>query len=84
MENRYWIGRKRSAMAMARDAATAEARLIHFDLAGRYSIMAAQCLPFAVRVALPAAPAERAALSLPEAGAAPVTQRRPPVAGDPS
>lgn len=44
MENRYWIGRKRSAMGMAREAATAEARLIHYDLAGRYSVKAAQCL----------------------------------------
>jgi len=46
MEKKYWIGRKRSAMAMARKAATAEARLIHYELAGRYSIRAAQCLPF--------------------------------------
>ena len=45
MENRYWIGRQRSAMAMARTAATAEARLIHYDLAGRYGIEAAQSLP---------------------------------------
>ena len=47
MENRYWIGRKRSAMGMARGAATAEARLIHYDLAGRYSVMAAQALSLA-------------------------------------
>lgn len=47
MESRYWIGRKRSAMGMARMAATAEARLIHYDLAGRYSIKAAQCAPIA-------------------------------------
>ena len=45
MEKKYWIGRKRSAMAMARGAASAEARLIHYELAGRYSIKAAQCLP---------------------------------------
>jgi hypothetical protein len=29
-------------MEMAREASTAEARLIHYDLAGRYSIKAAQ------------------------------------------
>ena len=46
MEQRYWIGRKRSAMAMARNAATSEARLVHYELAGRYSIKAAHCLPF--------------------------------------
>ena len=46
MDKTYWIGRKRSAMAMARKAATAETRLIHYELAGRYSIRAAECLPF--------------------------------------
>jgi hypothetical protein len=46
MEKKYWIGRKRSAMAMAQGATTAEARLIHYELAGRYSIKAAHCLPF--------------------------------------
>ena len=45
MDNRYWIGRKRSALKMARGAATAEARLIHYDLAGRYSVKAAQFPP---------------------------------------
>ena len=42
MDNRYWIGRKRSAKKMALGAASAEARLIHYDLAGRYSVKAAQ------------------------------------------
>lgn len=45
MENKYWIGRKRSAMAMAREATTSEARLIHYELAGRHSIKAAQYAP---------------------------------------
>jgi hypothetical protein len=51
MEKKYWIGRKRAAMTMANDASSAEARLIHFDLAGRYSIKAAQCIPSAAPVA---------------------------------
>lgn len=42
MENGYWTGRKRRAMELAREAATSEARLIHYDLAGRYSIKADQ------------------------------------------
>jgi hypothetical protein len=42
MEKKYWIGQKRSASAMAPVAATAEARLIHYELAGRYSIHTAQ------------------------------------------
>jgi hypothetical protein len=41
MEQSYWLGRKRAAAANARVAASAEARLIHLDLAGRYSIKAA-------------------------------------------
>jgi len=47
MDNGYWIGRKRMALGMARGAATAEARLIHYDLAGRYSVRAAQSAAFA-------------------------------------
>jgi len=42
MEQKHWLGRKRASMANARAAASAEARLIHYDLAGRYSIKAAQ------------------------------------------
>lgn len=45
MNERYWIGRKRAAMAMARAATSAEARLIHYDLAGRYSVNAACSAP---------------------------------------
>ena len=41
MEQTYWLGRKRAAAANARTAASAEARLVHLDLAGRYSIKAA-------------------------------------------
>jgi hypothetical protein len=42
MEKTYWLRRKRAAMAMARAAATSESRLIHYDLAGRYSLRAAR------------------------------------------
>jgi len=68
MEKKYWIGRNRSAMAMARGAVTSEARLIHYELAGRYSIMAAQCLPFAQPDRPRAAGGERAVLHLPDPG----------------
>ncbi|MDQ8756748.1 hypothetical protein RCO27_10960 [Sphingosinicella sp. LHD-64] len=46
MDKAYWIGRKRAALAMARGAATSEARLAHYDRAGRCAIAAAQCRPF--------------------------------------
>lgn len=44
MEQEYWLGRTREARATARRAASAETRLIHLDLAGRYSIQAAACV----------------------------------------
>ena len=43
MDQKYWLGRNRASGVMARRATSAEARLIHFELAGRYSIRAADC-----------------------------------------
>lgn len=43
MEQTYWLGRKRASAANARLAGSAEARLAHLDLAGRYSVKAALC-----------------------------------------
>jgi hypothetical protein len=65
MGREYWIGRKRAAMRMARAATSAEARLIHYDLAGRYSIKAASSLPFLLPRKGPATQGEHAALHLP-------------------
>jgi len=45
MEQTYWLGRKRISAANARRAVSAEARLVHLDLAGRYSIKAAAAAP---------------------------------------
>lgn len=64
MEKAYWIRRKRSAMTMAREAATAESRLIHYEMAGRYSIKAAHCAPFLLVRKGPATEGERAVLRL--------------------
>jgi hypothetical protein len=47
MEQTYWLGRKRISAANARRATSAEARLVHLDLAGRYSIKAAAAAPSA-------------------------------------
>ena len=41
MEQKYWLGRKRISLANAKRAASAQARLAHLELAGRYSIKAA-------------------------------------------
>ena len=40
MEKAYWLSRKRASLKMARNAASSRARLVHFDLAGRYSVNA--------------------------------------------
>ena len=64
MEKTYWIGRKRDAMAMARGAATAESRLIHYELAGRYSIRAAQGPPFMLPANRPAPQDKRETLRI--------------------
>jgi hypothetical protein len=45
MEQTYWLGRKRMSAANARRAKSAQARLVHLDLAGRYSIKAAAAAP---------------------------------------
>ena len=42
MEQKYWLGRKRASVANADQAKSSEARLIHLDLAGRYSVKAAE------------------------------------------
>lgn len=40
MEKVYWLSRKRASLTMARNAADSRARLVHYDLAGRYSVNA--------------------------------------------
>jgi hypothetical protein len=40
MEKGYWLSRKRVSLESAQNAVSAEARLIHYELAGRYSLKA--------------------------------------------
>ena len=40
MEQNYWLARKRASVANAELATSSEARLIHLDLVGRYSVKA--------------------------------------------
>ena len=40
MEKAYWLSRKRASLELAQNAASSEARLVHYDLAGRYSLKA--------------------------------------------
>ena len=41
METAYWLGRKSASLQNARAATGGEATLIHYELAGRYSVKAA-------------------------------------------
>ena len=70
----YWIGRQQAALGMARAASTAEARLIHYDLSGRYAVKAGQGAPFMLPRKGPATAGERAVLHLPR----PPIPLRPP------
>ena len=40
MENTYWLNRQRASLKLAQNAAGAEARLVHYELAGRYGLKA--------------------------------------------
>ncbi len=51
MEKAYWLGRKRASLKLAREAATSEARLVHYDLAGRYSLNAHSAETLAIDLA---------------------------------
>lgn len=42
MEQKYWIDRKRTSLANAQKATSSVARLVHFELAGRYSVKASE------------------------------------------
>ena len=51
LEKAYWLSRKRDSLKMARNAAGPEARLVHYDLAGRYSLKALSADVLAVGLA---------------------------------
>ena len=51
MEKAYWLGRKRASLKLAQNAASSEARLIHYDLAGRYSLKAMSAETLAIYLA---------------------------------
>jgi len=45
MDQAYWLRRTRASVTKANDATSARARLTHFELAGRYSVKAADAAP---------------------------------------
>lgn len=57
MEKTYWLGRKRASLKMAQDAKSSSARLVHYDLAGRYSVKAVSAETEAIDLAASLPPA---------------------------
>lgn len=55
MEQAHWLGRKKASLEMAENAAGSEARLIHYDLAGRYGLKAKSAETQAIGAANPLA-----------------------------
>ncbi len=51
MEKAYWLGRKRATLKLAQNAACSQARLVHYDLAGRYSVKAVSAETLAIDLA---------------------------------
>ncbi len=51
MEKAYWLTRKRASLKAAEGAATSKARLVHYDLAGRYALKASSLESRAVDLA---------------------------------
>lgn len=51
MEKAYWLSRKRASFRLAQNAASSVARLVHYDLAGRYSLKAMSAETLAIDLA---------------------------------
>ena len=63
MEKAYWLSCKRATLKLAKNAVSSEARLAHYDMAGRYSLKALSAETQAIDLAdsLPSAIQSRAA-----------------------
>jgi hypothetical protein len=64
MEKAYWLGRKRATLKLAQNATSSEARLVHYDLAGRYSVKAVSAETQAIDLARSLPPAIHGAGSM--------------------
>jgi hypothetical protein len=80
MGQKYWLDRELSALRMASKASSSEAKLIHFQLAGSYSLKAATFDPFLLPSELPH---ERRTVAIPMPQEAEVTSFFAPVLGPP-
>ena len=79
MEKKYWLRRKRAALAMARAATCSEVRLSRYAEAGRHSVRAAFA-PFLLPKKGPATEGEREALRPgPASPRSPIAPSLPPL-----
>jgi hypothetical protein len=51
MEKAYWLSRKRASLKLAQNASSSRARLVHYDLAGRYGLKAMSAETLAIDLA---------------------------------
>jgi hypothetical protein len=51
MEKAYWLSRKRASLKLAQNASSSRARLVQYDLAGRYSLKAMSAETMAIDLA---------------------------------
>jgi hypothetical protein len=51
VEKLYWLTRKRATLKLARNATNSKARLVHYDLAGRYALNASSAETRAIDLA---------------------------------
>jgi hypothetical protein len=51
MEKAYWLTRKRASLKLAQNASSSRARLVHYDLAGRYGLKAMSAETLAIDLA---------------------------------
>jgi hypothetical protein len=51
MEKAYWLSRRRASLKLAQNASSSRARLVHYDLAGRYSLKAMSAETLAIDLA---------------------------------
>lgn len=65
MEKTYWLSRKTASLKLAQNAGSSEARLVHYDLAGRYSLKAGSAETQSIDLASALPPSINAAPSKP-------------------
>jgi hypothetical protein len=56
MEKAYWLSREMASLKLAKNASSSRARLVHYDLAGRYGLKAMSAETLAIEELTTSAP----------------------------